>query len=140
VGGGGVGCGAEGGGEDELGWSEMFQELQEVWSLVMEVCHDTHTATHCNTLQHTATHCNTEMKRCACSLWRCVMTHTHCNALQHTATHCNTLQHRDEEACLLVMEVCHETHTAMHCNTLQHTATHCTTGMQRGNRGNITFD
>ena len=32
----------------------------------------THTATHCNTLQHTATHCNT---------------------LQHTATHCNTLHH-----------------------------------------------
>jgi len=32
----------------------------------------THTVTHCKTLQHTATHCNT---------------------LQHTATHCNTLQH-----------------------------------------------
>jgi len=43
---------------------------------------DSHTATHCNTLQHTqhtATHCNTLQH-----------TTTHCNTLQHTATHCNT--------------------------------------------------
>ena len=94
---------------------------------------DSHTATHCNTLQHTATtlqqpapHCNklqhyntdTQQERPGTGL--CIKypkpirtlqhTATHCNTLQHTATHCNTLQH-----------------TATHCNTLQHTAIHCNT-------------
>jgi len=61
---------------------------------------ESHTATHCNTLQHTATYCNTEMNntdrygRDAC----CTESHS----LQHTATHCNTLQH-----------------TAIHHDTLQ---------------------
>jgi len=42
---------------------------------------DTHTGTHCNTLQHTATKCHTLPH-----------TATPCNTLQHAATHCNTLQ------------------------------------------------
>ena len=42
---------------------------------------NTHTATHCNTMQHNATQCNTLQH-----------TATHCTTLQHTATHYNTLQ------------------------------------------------
>jgi len=92
----------------------MFEMVQIFCSFsnVRQLCHwrrriDTHTATHCNTLQHTATHCNMLQHAATC-----------CNMLQHAATHRNTLQHT--ATCCNTLQ-----HTATHCNTLQHTGTHC---------------
>jgi len=62
---------------------------------VTDICAQTHTTTHCNTLQHTAT--------------------LLCNTLQHTTTHCNTVQ------CTLSYTA---THCNTLCNTLHYIATH----------------
>jgi len=60
-------------------------------SAVDRVTLQSHTATHCNTLQHTATHCNTLQHTAA-----------HCNTLQHTATHCNTLTLSKACTCMII--------------------------------------
>jgi len=73
------------------------------------VCHDSCTATHCNTLQHTATHRNTPE--------------------QHTATHWYTHAPKTCSPCSCV-RVCHHSCTATHCNKLRHTATHCYSTLQ----------
>ena len=86
-----------------VSWFQMCV-MSHVHMRQTQMCHVTHTATHCDTLQHTATHCNTlqhTATHCNTLQRKCVMSHT----LQHTATHCYTLQHT-------ATQMCHVTHTA----------------------------
>jgi len=113
----------------------------------IHVCHnafmyalETHTATHCNTLQHTATGVLPSLIHVCRDARRSFMyavTHSSIpwwHTLQHAATHCNTLQQvyyslepvqigsmdEDDDAHCNTLQL-----TATHCNTPQHTATHC---------------
>ena len=70
---------------------------------------NTHTATHCITLQHTATHCNT-LQHCS--------TATYCSAQHHTAIHYSTLGRIQTKRWRHALQ-----HIAMHCDTLRHTRT-----------------
>jgi len=119
---------------------------------------NSHTATHCNTLQHTATHCNT-LHHTASHVYR-DFSHvhhdqfTHSNTQQHTSTHCTTRQnpatphnatqhtathvYRDSSYVRRDQSTQRQRHPAQRnmarnaIHTLQHTATHCNTLQHTG--------
>jgi len=101
---------------------------------------ETHTATHCNTLQHTATHCNTLQHKnvpsrsaITASLLSLVRWGRHSEKSGCRLFGIATLvgEWRFQNRYLPVDAVAPHTHclamqrTATHCNTLQRTATHC---------------
>ena len=79
-------------------WGRVLGLGEITWWIVMKKKlrgqGDTHTATHCNTLQHTATRWGSNGLKGDTARAFAHLRVLVCNrGLQHTATHCNTLQH-----------------------------------------------
>jgi len=110
----------------------VMQYVAVCCSVLQCVQPNTHTTTHCSTLQR-------KVSVMAVNVWSLGLifavklqpTATHFNTLQHPATPCNTLQHTashcNELQSTAAHDICQEIEEATHCNTLQHTATHCNT-------------